>query len=1048
MLERAKLMLGLLLAASCARAVAAPEEIADLVPAAAPGAARAEVLDRLGRLNRSGQFLFGQEHATLWGMWLDGGLVSTGKWFEGTARAGRFTSDSAMLVGDDPAVLGVSLGMLAFEPTSWNRRAVIAEAIRRQFAQGGLVTMDWHVPSCNADARPAETLGKVRVGGRDVDVFALTGGASFYAEEEYTRPIASRADVPATLECLCQVANDLPLSAGAYKGTPGRTWLVAQAKYAAQVMREEHLTGLPIIVRPFHEHTGSWFWWGQPYWNCKALLDRADAVTGPDAFKGMTRTFVEALRAEPGMGELLFAYSPDKLTGRDDEERFSPAQQKVQDPTGVARDMLRKRLTGELAAAGLGYASPAERAAKTHAARATSAKAAGAYVAERRRFYAEAYAGDDVFDVLGIDLYHPVARAANAADLRLYRLQLRVLADEARARGKPYALTEAGTYRLGLSALAGQAAPGQPITVNGKPEVDAALARLFDPADRTALLRHFGLAASGPVVLGAAERAAVVPRLPEDWFNRQLLPLAREAKVAYALVWQTYYDPAAKDHYAYYYVPYPGHPEAQSFKWFYGDPATCFLRDACGVAPAPPAPAPAVAGTLVMASAPAAATPAAPAGDAPTPEAYRKLADAAEALLRRDVLDVWFPRSVDGANGGFHASFARDWRPTPDSAGRFSVFQARMTWLASEIAVQRPDLRDRFLPIARHGFAYLRDVLWDKQAGGFFWGLDEHGKVSPMYTDGKHVYGNAFCLYALAAYYRATRDPEAIALAQRAFRWLDEHAHDARNGGYFEWLGRDGRPVPARVADGGKVDLVPIAGFPVGYKSMNTHLHVLEALSELSEVWKDATVQARLAEVLGVLRDKVCAPPGVMSLYFTNDWVALPDHDSYGHDVEAAYLMLEAEDALGRGHAAATERMARMLVDHALAYGWDARQGGFYRHGTITGPAEDRQKEWWVELEGLNALLMMHERYGATTDAYWKAFLRQWRFVTERQLDDEHRGFHETLDADGRPVPGVKGRIWKEAYHEGRAMLNVVARLRRLAGAPAANGAAAERAPR
>ena len=92
-------------------------------------------------------------------------------------------------------------------------------------------------------------------------------------------------------------------------------------------------------------------------------------------------------------------------------------------------------------------------------------------------------------------------------------------------------------------------------------------------------------------------------------------------------------------------------------------------------------------------------------------------------------------------------------------------------------------------------------------------------------------------------------------------------------------------------------------------------------------------------------------------------------------------------------------------------------------------------------MEGLNALLMMHERYGQSTDAYWRAFLRQWRFVTERQLDVEHRGLHEMLDADGRPVAGGKGRIWKEAYHEGRAMLNVVARLRRLAvtGSPAAS---------
>ncbi len=181
-----------------------------------------------------------------------------------------------------------------------------------------------------------------------------------------------------------------------------------------------------------------------------------------------------------------------------------------------------------------------------------------------------------------------MARAANQGDLDRFRLQLRVLAAEARARGKPYALTEAGTYRLHLERLAGMAAAGQALTINGKAGVDDALARLFDPADRAALLRHFGLSAPGPIILDAAERAAVVPSPAEDWFNQQLLVLAKEAKVAYALVWQTYYDGAATDdrnddRYVYYYVPFPGHPDAASFQRFYADPATCFLHDsACG----------------------------------------------------------------------------------------------------------------------------------------------------------------------------------------------------------------------------------------------------------------------------------------------------------------------------------------------------------------------------------------------------------------------------------------------------------------------------------
>ena len=552
-------------------------------PPTSPSPARAAVIARLARLNQSSQFLFGQENATLWGMYLDGAVVSTNTWFENTARAGRFTSDSAAIVGDDPAVLGVSLGMLAFEPPEWNRRTAVAAAIKRQLAEGGMVTMDWHAASCTARAPAGEELATVKVSGRDISIHAVAGGTLFYAEEEYTGPIASRADVPESLKCLCEIANDRPLSAGVDEGVPGKSWLTAQAKYAAQVMRDEGLAGLPIIVRPFHEHTGSWFWWGQPYWSCAALLGEPGAVSGPDAYKAVARTFITALRSEPGMESLVFAYSPDRLLAKGEEEPFSAAEKKVMDPGGRARDQLRERIVRELEAAGLAYVSPAERATTLTSAQVGASPArADAYVAQRRPRYAEAYAGDDVFDLLGIDLYHPVARAASAADLDRFRLQLRVVAEEARARGKPWALTEAGTYRLHLAQLAGSTQPGQPFTVHGTATVDEALARLFDPADRAALLRHFGLEAPGPVTLDAAERAAVVPRPSEDWYNQQLLVMARDAHVAYALVWQTYHDGAAKDRYVYYYVPFPGHPEADNFQRFYADPATCFLREKCG----------------------------------------------------------------------------------------------------------------------------------------------------------------------------------------------------------------------------------------------------------------------------------------------------------------------------------------------------------------------------------------------------------------------------------------------------------------------------------
>jgi mannobiose 2-epimerase len=415
---------------------------------------------------------------------------------------------------------------------------------------------------------------------------------------------------------------------------------------------------------------------------------------------------------------------------------------------------------------------------------------------------------------------------------------------------------------------------------------------------------------------------------------------------------------------------------------------------------------------------------------APSRENYVKLAQEVDEALHRDVLDVWFPRAVDRVHGGFHAHFGSDWQPLP-SDGKFSVFQGRMTWVAVQVVLHEPERRAEFLPFVKQGLDYLRNVMWDKQYGGFYWGLDDDGKITPQFSDHKDLYGISFCIYGAAAAYAATKNPAALELAKNGFQWADEHAHDAKNGGYFEVLTREGRPVMAK-PESGSAEMNEIG--PVGYKSMNTHIHLLESLTELYRVWPDPKLRARVEEMLAIVRDRISMEPGVMNLYFTPDWRSIPDHDSYGHDVETAYLMLEADEVLHGKASVATERMAKMLVDHALAYGWDAKNGGFFREGTTFGKPEDTMKEWWIQVEGLNALLLMHERYGRENPMYFESFIEQWRFIQQHTIDAKNHGLWNQTTADGKPVTLDKGSIWKAAYHDGRAFMNVSARLRRLAG--------------
>jgi mannobiose 2-epimerase len=175
------------------------------------------------------------------------------------------------------------------------------------------------------------------------------------------------------------------------------------------------------------------------------------------------------------------------------------------------------------------------------------------------------------------------------------------------------------------------------------------------------------------------------------------------------------------------------------------------------------------------------------------------------------------------------------------------------------------------------------------------------------------------------------------------FKWLDAHGHDAANGGYFEAFARHGTPVIARREDVSPPRSADGLGTPYGYKSMNTHIHLLEAVTALYQASGDAGVRGRLEELLGVVRDRVAVEPGCLNYYFTPDWRAVPMHDSFGHDVETAYLMVEAAEALGRPDDEATWRSARAIVDHALEWGWDRKHGGFFYGGQAFAGAHERR---------------------------------------------------------------------------------------------------------
>ncbi len=405
---------------------------------------------------------------------------------------------------------------------------------------------------------------------------------------------------------------------------------------------------------------------------------------------------------------------------------------------------------------------------------------------------------------------------------------------------------------------------------------------------------------------------------------------------------------------------------------------------------------------------------------------HAQLRAAVQKALDTEIRGLFYPATLDREHGGFHENLARDGTVLADQ-GYSVVYQARMTWTAAAYAEFNPERKAEFLEYARHGLKCLNTTLRDTEQGGFHWSVNRDGRLDARNGAEKHAYGTAFVVYAASKLHQVSGDATALKVAQDAFDWLERHGHDPEFGGYFEAFSRAGEPLAlgTRRADGTLA--TDRLGIPYGYKTMNSHIHLLEAFAALVKSDPRPIVRQRLEEVLTLVRDKIATEPGALHLYLSRDWKPVPAHDSFGHDVETAYLLVEAAEAVGKPEDPATWRMAKLLLDHALEAGWDQTHGGFYDKGdSIGGSAYDTTKVWWTQAEGLNTLLLFHEKFGAQTDRYQKSFLAQWNFIQKHQIDPEFGGWFSEVSREGKLLGnGAKASPWKACYHTGRSLINI-----------------------
>ncbi len=420
----------------------------------------------------------------------------------------------------------------------------------------------------------------------------------------------------------------------------------------------------------------------------------------------------------------------------------------------------------------------------------------------------------------------------------------------------------------------------------------------------------------------------------------------------------------------------------------------------------------------------------------PDPTEVSDLLARTESYLTDTLLPFWIERSPDKQFGGFLTYFDRDGKPTGETTKTF-LMQIRMLYTMA--SAHRAGYGDgQCAALARMGADFILDHYWDAGHYGWIWIADRAGQ--PVNRD-KVGYGQCFGIYAMSEYYLATHDPRGRDAALRTYAAVSEHMADTRHGGFFELMQPDWQPQPAGPKGGDR-------------KSLDVHMHMMEALTTLYEMTGHPTHRRRLLEVIDLILTRMLHPRyGTGYMQFSFDFEPLPailfdttwgrdaeptdgvarplDLTSYGHNVELAWLLLHAADVLGGPRERYREVVGR-LFDHAVKFGVDREHGGVYVEGAVDAPPTDFEKQFWQQAEMLVGMLDAYLLTGE--QRYWDAFRNVYDFVFARFVNLAAGGeWYERLDRLGRPIDDALAHAWKISYHTVRSMIQTVARLRRLA---------------